>query len=191
MCKKTPWYQPACWIFFRPSLIFSARCARGGTPYIFFARFARGQTIDTPRFPKNLKVSVRPARKIFKNGREKKRKKTKINLGFLAFLAKIRIYPDNNLHATPSIQANLSSLPQGEWPPLPPYPRPTNCHCFENLFSQAHPLTTYVVFSVLFMILMKCSLRVRQPCGGAMPCVRWCLLSRLLFKKKKKLFKGD
>ena len=93
MCKKTPWYQPACWIFFRPSLIFSARCARGGTPYIFFARFARGQTIDTPRFPKNLKVSVRPARKIFKNGREKKKEKNENKSGIFSVFSENKDLP--------------------------------------------------------------------------------------------------
>ena len=99
MCKKTPLFclstVPTCLLDFfldRHSFFPLAALAEVHLTF-FFARFARGQTINTTRFPKNLKVSVRPAPKNFKNGREKKRKKTKINLGFSAFLAKIRIYP--------------------------------------------------------------------------------------------------
>ena len=64
MCKKTPLFclstGPNLLVrfLFRRSLNFSTRCARG-------------QTINPPGFPKNPKVSVRPARENLKNRRGK------------------------------------------------------------------------------------------------------------------------
>ena len=77
MCKKTPQFclstVPTCLLdfFWTVTHFFRSLRSRRYTLHFFFAHFARGQTINTPRFPKNMKVSVRPARKNFKNGREK------------------------------------------------------------------------------------------------------------------------
>ena len=81
------------------------------TLHFFFRTLRSRTTINTPRFPKNLKLASGLRGKISKTGEKKKRKKTKINLGFSAFLAKIRIYPDASDHKS----ACLSLLLMRQW----------------------------------------------------------------------------